>query len=75
MIARKEFKLRTGPWSDCNVRSLVPKGKKLYLWCYVFNSDGNQWFRVRIAGTQILGWAYSGNVSIDEGGINDCPVP
>lgn len=74
MSAVKNFSLRSGWSSDCNVISLVPKGKTLYLWCYVFNSHGNQWFRVRIAGTSIVGWAYTDNVRWESGGLDRCPL-
>jgi hypothetical protein len=73
MSAVKNFSLRSSFSSDCKVISLVPKGKKLYLWCHVYNSHGNQWFRVRIAGTEILGWAYTDNVRWESGSINRCP--
>lgn len=45
-------KYRTGPSTGCAALGQIPKGKKVYLW----DTHGNHWQYVRIAGTNKRGW-------------------
>lgn len=55
--------LRTGIYADCPVRTPAGNGYTLWYHCYRINSYGNSWTHLRVNGTNISGWVYSGNLS------------
>ncbi|KUJ64404.1 hypothetical protein ACZ90_57590 [Streptomyces albus subsp. albus] len=59
------------PYADCASKT-YPSGQRFYFWCWSNNEYGNKWIFGRVAGTQDLGWVYSGNVTQDAGSLNKC---
>jgi hypothetical protein len=55
-VTRSAAHLKQYPYADCANVTLVPKGHKLYLWCYLDNEYGHLWWYVREQGTNFAGY-------------------
>ncbi|GAB3982190.1 hypothetical protein V1634_26790 [Plantactinospora veratri] len=63
--------MRSGPYDTCTIDNYAYSGETLYYHCYFLNIYGNRWTHLRVAGTTIDGWVYSGNLN-DGGSNNPC---
>ncbi|MBB1244912.1 hypothetical protein GL263_15255 [Streptomyces durbertensis] len=70
-FTKKDTPLRTEPYAKC-AANRYKKGTKFFYWCYITNDHGNRWIFGRIAGSDTLGWVYSGNVTWEDGSLNHC---
>jgi len=55
--------LKDGPYSACGDGLRVSGSTKVWFWCWVDNSYGNEWVYARIDGTQDYGWVYLGTLT------------
>jgi hypothetical protein len=54
--------LKLAPYEDCGTVTSLSGGTKIWIWCWVENSWGNQWFWGRVDGTSTYGWMSVSNV-------------
>lgn len=66
--------LRAQPYSDCGSMGTYSVRTKFDVWCWKINAYGNPWVYVRIAGTELKGWLYTGHFVLDSGSVKDCPI-
>ncbi|MEH0639597.1 hypothetical protein [Streptomyces bottropensis] len=60
------FNLKSGPYqSGCNNTGWAPQGSTVYFQCWTTNSHRNDWWYVRLAGTQTYGWTSAANILFD----------
>ncbi len=63
--------LKVGPYSSCGNVTSVAQGTRLFFHCMVENDYGNNWWWVRISGTNTYGWMSEDNIIIDYYGGDD----
>ncbi|MET7670957.1 hypothetical protein [Micromonospora luteifusca] len=70
-LTRAAEVLRVGPYAGCTGDYMIYDTNLLYYHCYAYNSYGNTWTHVRIAGTNISGWVWD-NILDDLGSNVQC---
>jgi cobyric acid synthase len=58
----KDLNLKGAPYSHCGSLSRVDKGAEFFWHCLFTNESGNAWVYGRLAGTQLHGWVWTGNL-------------
>jgi hypothetical protein len=69
-VTRSAAHLKQYPYADCANVTLVPKGHKLYLWCYLDNLYNHKWWYVREQGTNFAGYISDDSIVVHEGDDN-----
>ncbi|MFD6889352.1 hypothetical protein [Streptomyces sp. NPDC059957] len=59
----KSVNLKTAAAAECGNVAQMSEYDGFYIWCYVYNSYGNQWVYGRVAGTNVKGWTSMDNLN------------